>query len=157
MWIIFKERWKKFIFLFVILCFAAKEFVANDYEIVIIYCLLMFIILNYFIFKRSLNRTFITIIKNIQQEYKLLSRIIDLLLIQISEVIQFCYKVYNLLTKLHVLLFSYYKKIVISSLKGNPEFTLKAINIITLKNKVNFENRKKLALYYINIINNNYL
>lgn len=68
-----KLLFKQSLFIFFIIFFASKEIFVNDYEIVIIYCLLTFIIFNYFYLRSTLNNLFINIIKEIKEEYKNIS------------------------------------------------------------------------------------
>jgi hypothetical protein len=148
-----KEYFKQLLTLFFIIFIFSKEIVVNDYEIVIIYCLLSFIIISYFNFRNVINNIFDQLINDIQSEYKDLSFTILVIEKKIKKII-FSYKlIFFFLYKLYLLsyraLHSFQKHILDKTLLQN----LLLINLSSLKTKINLENRKRLNLGFFNKIN----
>lgn len=148
--LISKERFKQTIILFLILFLISKEVIANDYEIVIIYCLLAFIIINYFLLKGKINNMLITIIKDLRQDYKQLIKAIELLENEIAKLL-YLYKQIHFLTKrLYKLIYKYINLSVLYIKNNFIKYNIHVLKLNELKNKANLENRKKFNIFYLN-------
>jgi len=149
-----KQNYKQILIIFAIILLLSKEVIVNDYEIVIIYTLLTFLILLYFYLKELISQIFEKLINDIKDEYQNLSYILLTIEKNIIMNLSTIPLIYHFQKKIYFLTFKYLNNInryiVTNIIQSNS--TLMKLSL--LKVKINLRNNQKHAITFLSKINN---
>lgn len=149
-----KQIYKESIIIFLIILLFSKEIIINDFEIVIIYSLIIALVFMYFNLRTAANQMFLKLINNIKEEYKILSYILITIEKNIIKILSSFNLIYYLKKKIFLLTYKYLiiinKYLNLNIIESNSIL----MNLSSLKQKINIFNKKKNSVFVLSKTNN---
>lgn len=144
-----KEYLKHLILVFFIIVFFSKEMLINNAELVVIYCLLTFIIFNYFHLRVVINNIFYKAIFDLKNEYKNLSYALNLIEKTLIETLLISSLMFYFIKYLNLLFFKTVNNINKNITINIVNYNLIKIKLMKLIFNISCENKRKLNLYFL--------